>query len=104
MRVFYLMPRPNVDALLPLDIKPAPVAIDRVFVGRVEILSPYLRQSLAAALSSGNTAVLAKYGRFLEPFAARIGGGAPANPATAAFFQSRYDELRQQFQSPSCVP
>jgi hypothetical protein len=103
MRVFYLMPRRNVDAVLPLDVKPAPAATERVFVGRVEILSPFMRQNLATALSSGDTVTLAKYGRFLEPFAARIAGGATANPATAAFFQASYDEARRQFASPSCV-
>jgi hypothetical protein len=103
MRAFYLAPRENVDAVLPLDVKPAPAATERVFVGRVEILSPYLRQSLGAALSSGDTATLAKFGRFVEPFAERISGGRTANPATTAFFQARYDEARRQFQSPSCV-
>ena len=103
MRVFYLMPRRNVDAVLPLAVNPAPAATERVFVGRVEILSPYVRQSLRSALSSGDTATLAQYGRFLEPFAQRIPGGATANPATSAFFQARYDEARRQFDSPSCV-
>jgi hypothetical protein len=103
MRVFYLMPRRNVDAVLPLTVNPAPAATERVFVGRVEILSPFVRQSLGAALASGDTATLARYGRFLEPFAQRIGGGAKANAATSAFFQARQEEERRQFNSPSCV-
>ena len=103
LRVFYLMPRRSVDTVLPLDVDPAPAAIERVFVGRVEILSPFLRQSLATALSIGDIATLGKYGRFLEPFAQRIPGGSTANPATSAFFQARYDEARRQFDSPSCV-
>ncbi len=103
LRIFYLMPRRSVDTVLPLDVDPAPAAIERVFVGRVEILSPFLRQSLATALSIGDIATLGKYGRFLEPFAQRIPGGSTANPATSAFFQARYDEARRQFDSPSCV-
>jgi hypothetical protein len=103
MRVFYLMPRRNLDAVLPIAINPAPAATERVFVGRVEIFSPFERQSLNAALLSGDTDTLAKYGRFLQPFAERIPGGLTASPRIAAFFQARYDEARRQFDAPSCV-
>jgi hypothetical protein len=103
MRVFYLMPRRGVDAVLPLTVSPAPTATERVFVGRVEILSPFIRQSLQTALWSGDTTALAKYGRFLEPFTERIPGGSTDNPATAAFFKRRYNEALRQFESTSCV-
>jgi hypothetical protein len=103
MRVFYLMPRRSVDQALRLTVEPAPAATERVFVGRVEILSPFLRESLSKALATGDTATLAKYGRFLEPFAARIPGGSTLNPATAAFFKARYDEARRDFDNPTCV-
>ena len=102
MRVFYLMPRRSVDAVLPLTITPAPSGTERVFVGRVEVLSPYVRETLGAALKSGDTATLGQYGRFLEAFAGRIPGGAAANPATAAFFKARYDEARRETEKPSC--
>lgn len=36
-RLFYIVPRPFIDAILPLDITPAPAGIARVFVGRIEI-------------------------------------------------------------------
>jgi hypothetical protein len=103
MRVLYLMPRRSVDAVLPLHIVPQPAGMARAFVGRVEILSPYVRQALSSALSSGDTATLAKYGRFLEPFAARIPGGSTANRATAAFFKARYNEAARETDKPSCV-
>jgi hypothetical protein len=103
MRVFYLMPRRTVDAVLPIAITPAPTATERVFVGRVEILSPFVRRALTSALQSGDTATLARYGRFVQPFAQRIPGGASAAPATAAFFRARYDESRRQFDAPTCV-
>jgi len=103
LRVFYLMPRHSVDAVLPLTVNPAPATTERVFVGRVEILSPFLRHSLETALTAGDTATLARYGRFLEPFAQRIPGGSTASPATSAFFQARYDQARREFDSPSCV-
>ena len=56
-----------------------------------------------SALQSGDTATLARYGRFVQPFAQRIPGGASAAPATAAFFRARYDESRRQFDAPTCV-
>src|SRR4029077_838183 len=62
MRVFYILPRTTVDAALPLKITPAPAATVRVFVGRVEILSPAMKESLASALASGDTATLEKCG------------------------------------------
>lgn len=37
VRVFYLLPPPLVDTLLPLTIEPAPLDVTRVFVGRVEL-------------------------------------------------------------------
>jgi hypothetical protein len=39
LRLFYIVPRATVDDLLPLDVKPAPASIARVFVGRIEIRS-----------------------------------------------------------------
>lgn len=68
MRVFYILPRPAVDPVLPLKVAPAPAATARVFVGRVEVLSDAMEQSLRAALASGDTAALARCGRFLGPF------------------------------------
>jgi len=72
MRIFYLVPRKTVDALLPLKIAPSPGAIERVFVGRVELLSPAMQQSLETALQEGDTMALRKFGRFLRPFSERI--------------------------------
>ena len=103
MRVFYLMPQRQVDAVLPIAIQPAPAETRRVFVGRVEVLSPFVRQTLTTALSTGDVKILAKYGRFLEPFATRIQGAETASPATAAFFRSRQEEARHEYEAPSCI-
>ena len=71
-RIFYLVPSKTVDQVLPIRISPAPSAMERVFVGRVEILSPWMQETLAAALASGDTKTLARYGRFAKPFCDRI--------------------------------
>jgi hypothetical protein len=39
-RIFYVVPRPAIDAILPLEISPAPTEVARVFVGRLELLTP----------------------------------------------------------------
>src|SRR5436305_7117845 len=64
MRVLYLVPRATIDALLPLSITPAPQEIARVFVGRVELLSPEMRDTIGRAITGRDTATLPRYGRF----------------------------------------
>jgi hypothetical protein len=91
MRVFYILPRVTVDAALPLKVTPEPATTVRVFVGRVEILSPARKESLASALASGDTATLEKCGRFLAAFQPRI-GKAVISPASQAFI----DGMRAQ--------
>ena len=71
-RVFYIVPRPTVDALLPLSIAPAPTEIQRVFVGRLEVLSPRTKDTIQRALRAGDSDTLTAFGRFLEPFIAQI--------------------------------
>ena len=67
-RVLYIYPHQQVDALLPLSIKPKPESTTRVFVGRVEVLSPWTRETIQTAMTTGDVATLAKFGRFLDPF------------------------------------
>jgi|SRR5690242_727985 hypothetical protein len=68
MRVMYILPRSAVDAALPLKLDPPPVEMARVFVGRIEMLSPAMTEEIEGAAKSGDRKVLAKYGRFLQPF------------------------------------
>jgi len=101
MRVFYLVPRPLVDRELPLTIKPSPADIRRVFVGRVELLSPYRRDQLAAALTSGDTTVLDRFGRFLLPFMEQV--AAKPSDLVAPYLAAKANDARREFFSPSCV-
>jgi len=71
-RVLYVYPRNQVDTLLPLSITPKPTAIDRVFVGRVEVLSPWTQQTIRTAIGNSDVAALTKFGRFLNPFLDQI--------------------------------
>jgi len=66
-RLFYVLPQEAVDALLPLRIDPKPARVTRVFVGRVEIVTPEIETEVAQAIRTSDRTVLRKYGRFLEP-------------------------------------
>jgi hypothetical protein len=71
-RVLYIVPRATVDSLLPLTITPEPAEIQRVFVGRAEVLSPRTKETLTRAIRAGDNDTLTAFGRFLEPFVAQI--------------------------------
>src|SRR6266404_509645 len=66
-RLLYFVPGGFVNAVLPLSIRPAPVQTVRVFVGRLEIVTPSTEQAVERALATHDDAALSKYGRFLEP-------------------------------------
>lgn len=66
-RLLYIVPRPFVDRVLPLTIAPAPANTTRVFVGRLEIVTPATENAVETAFSSGDRSTLVKYGRFLAP-------------------------------------
>jgi hypothetical protein len=65
-RLIYLVPRGFVDRILPLVIDPVPAQIVRVFVGRLEIVTPATAKAVNTALASHDEATLKRYGRFLE--------------------------------------
>jgi hypothetical protein len=67
-RVIYIDPRSTVDAILPIQISPAPRKIERVFVGRVEVLSPWTETAIHTAMNNGDQAAIRKLGRFLPTF------------------------------------
>lgn len=102
MRVFYILPRGAVDETLPLRVTPAPKATERVFVGRVEVLSPYVEKTLATALAAGDVATLRKYGRFVDAYRRMIHGVKPA-PAASEFLDASYRQTLGEFEHASCA-
>ncbi|MBI4907452.1 MAG: hypothetical protein HY820_27755 [Acidobacteria bacterium] len=66
-RLIYLVPRPLVDAVLPLQISPAPRQVARVFVGRIELASEGTRKTIEAAVLANDEKTLRQFGRFLKP-------------------------------------
>jgi hypothetical protein len=76
-RLFYIVPRPFVDAILPLSIHPAPAQTVRVFVGRLEIVTPATEMAVENAYASHDEVTLGKYSRFLEPIVEEIRQSSP---------------------------
>jgi hypothetical protein len=71
-RLFYIVSNEAVDAILPLQISPRPTQLSRVFVGRLEIVTPSTLREVRTALQKNDRAKLAQYGRFLEPIGERL--------------------------------
>ncbi len=66
-RLIYIVPNTFVEQILPLSIEPQPAKIHRVFVGRMELLTPAIHADIETAAATHDKATLAKYGRFLLP-------------------------------------
>lgn len=66
-RLLYVVPREFVDSVLPLSIRPAPSQTVRVFVGRLELITPATQSAVEQALAARDRVTLARYGRFLMP-------------------------------------
>ena len=102
-RVFYILPRSTVDRVLPLAVNPAPTATERVFVGRVELLSPWMRQEIVQALTAGNVDSLGKYGRFLQPYLEELRREHPDlvnSSRLRAFLNAAYTRIQSEFDGP----
>jgi hypothetical protein len=73
-RLIYIVPRGFIDTVLPLTISPPPAQITRVFVGRLEIVTPATTRAVTEAMATDDELTLNKYGRFLEPILAMAKG------------------------------
>jgi hypothetical protein len=66
-RLLYIVPRQFVDSVLPLSINPTPAQTVRVFVGRLELITPATQRAVEQALAAHDQSTLTRYGRFLVP-------------------------------------
>ena len=81
-RVLYVVPRAEVDRILPITITPTPTQLVRVLLGRIEFLTPELETDLESALAatsrSGSAgeallhSVRSRLDRFFEPALRRV--------------------------------
>jgi hypothetical protein len=81
-RFLAIMPVGVVDSTLPLQIEPKPIETKRVFVARLEVLTPELERQIESVVTSGDAAQEATWkrlrqhfgwmGRFLQPAVDRV--------------------------------
>lgn len=101
-RVFYILREAAVDAMLPLDIKPQPASVSRVFVGRMEVITPATRAAVEGALAARDAGSLKPYGRFLLPISERILADPAVRLDRTAIPQFIYGSLAAATGRPAC--
>jgi hypothetical protein len=101
MRLFYIVPREMVDRVLPLEVQPSPSAIARVFVGRIELLSPGVKERIDSLAAANDVTGLQGIGRFLGPFVTQMERTRPGWQRPAAI-QSLF-QRQPAGAPPSCV-
>jgi hypothetical protein len=66
-RLFYIVPGDFLNEILPLTINPAPAQTVRVFVGRLELVTPATAEAVEKMIAAHDNLGLQKYNRFIEP-------------------------------------
>jgi hypothetical protein len=94
-RLLYIVPTSFVDGILPLSINPAPAQTTRVFIGRLELITPATEKAVQQAVFTKDGATLQKYRRFLEPILTAMTQKEP-DPAKA---KELYDALDSFYNS-----
>jgi hypothetical protein len=98
-RLIYIVPSRTVDAILPLQVEPAPSQTARAFVGRIELITPETKRSVQDAMAANDRSVIARYGRFLDPILKRI---AAENPASARQIDAFRMTVKSSFTEAAC--
>jgi hypothetical protein len=91
-RLVYILPSHAIDAILPLQIEPAPSQIARVFVGRIELITPETKRSVEEAIAKSDWSMIDRYFRFLNPILRSISS---ENPSKV----SQIEEFRRNSQA-----
>src|SRR5262249_5695759 len=88
-RLIYIVPSRMIDTVLPLQVEPAPADVARVFVGRIELITPQTKRAVTEAVAKRDWSTINRYGRFLDPILTRIA-------AENAPFTKQIQEVRSQ--------
>ena len=95
-RLLYIVPPGFVDGVLPLKISPTPGKMTRVFVGRLEVVTPATENAVETAYAGEDRGTLHRYGRFLVPILeimmARINEPA-RKKQIAKYLKTAYNEM-----------
>jgi hypothetical protein len=71
-RLLYVIPKAVVDDRLPLTISPAAAETSRVFMGRLELITPEMKNEVERAIVGNDLDALNRYGRFLDSVVLQI--------------------------------
>ena len=71
LRVFWVVPAKETEGILPLSVKPAPIAQVRVLVGRSELLTPAFERQLTEGFADPEKNPW-RGDRYFAPYAARV--------------------------------
>jgi len=71
-RLIYILSSHAVDRIVPLYVDPAPAETERVFVGRIELVTPEIENSVEQAIVKRDRPAMERYGRFLDAILTRI--------------------------------
>ncbi len=94
-RLLYIVPVGFVNSILPLSIRPLPSQAVRVFVGRLELITPATEHAVESALANRDRLALTKFGRFLQPILDQLRRD---NPDRAAEFDRELSETYVQLE------
>lgn len=98
-RLIYILPSDAIDAILPLQVEPVPSQITRVFVGRIELVTPEIKRSVTEAVAKGDWFTINRYRRFLGPILRRIFSANPIQARQVEQFQQR---MQKSFGAAKC--
>jgi hypothetical protein len=98
-RLFYIVPSRAIDTILPLQVDPAPSQVARVFVGRIELVTPETTRRIEEAMAKSDWSSIDRYGRFLDQILKRIVAGDASRELQIASFRMRIEARARQCQA-----
>jgi hypothetical protein len=86
-RLIYIVPPRAIDYAVPLQVEPVPSQIARVFVGRIELITPETKRSVEEAIAKSDSSTIDRYARFLDPILERISSENPLKASQVEHFR-----------------
>ena len=80
LRVFWIVPRESTDEILPLKMNPKPAHLERVLLGRSEILTPAFEEEIVSAFNGDPKKNLFQNHRYFKAYEARANQIKPQRP------------------------
>jgi len=102
LRVFWMVPRERTDAILPLTISKQPTSMERVLVGRAEVLSPAFEAGLPGTLQHAGNRL--ESDRYYAAYRARVRAMKPEFKLPKDPYDRRFELRRVERTPPKPAP